>query len=98
MRSSVNAGEIAGKYDFLTKEEKLFVPSSKHPSSSTARALKQMVISLEQQRIVNYFVTMMGKITEIIEQEVKLENCCSPSLPLSPSESSDILYIDRISY
>ena len=82
MRSSVNAGEIAGKYDFLPKEEKLFVPSPKHPSSrgeqtsdssSTARALKQMVISLKQQRIVNYFVTMMGKITEIIEQEVKLE-------------------------
>ena len=42
-------------------------------SSSTARALKQMVISLEQRRIVNYFVTMMGRITEIIEQEVKLE-------------------------
>ena len=83
---SVIAAKIAGKFNIqpsITREEKLLVPSSEHPSSrgeqmsessSTTKVRKQgRLISQEQRRIISYFAAVMDRITDIIETVIKLE-------------------------
>ena len=79
---SVIAAEIAAKYNIrpsITREEKLPAPILEYSSSrgeersvSSSTALKPQIISREQRRII-YFVTVLDRITEILEVNVRLK-------------------------